>query len=86
MLYGTNESFVLKHMLGFKRRSTIEIAIAILELARYGIQKTKLVYRTNFNHTLMQKYLDFLVRKNLLEVVYTPRPIFIGLRKKATSF
>lgn len=54
----------------------MEIAIVILELARNGIQKTRLVYRTNFNHTLMQKYLDYLMEKNLIEIVNTSRPVY----------
>jgi predicted transcriptional regulator len=54
----------------------MEIAITILELARNGIQKTRLVYRTNFNHTLMQKYLDYLMEKNLIEIVNASRPVY----------
>jgi predicted transcriptional regulator len=63
-------------MLGGRRRNAMEVAANILEEARLGINKTRLVYRTNLNHLLIQRYIDVLIDKNLLEVVPNPHPIY----------
>ncbi len=60
------------NMLNGKRRNAMEITISILEEARNGINKTRLVYRTNLNFLLIQRYMDFLQQKGLLEVIHNP--------------
>lgn len=46
----------------------MEIVVNILEEANSGINKTRLVYRTNLNFLLVQKYIDYLTHKGLLAV------------------
>lgn len=65
-----------KTMLSGKRRNAMEITISILEEAKNGINKTRLVYSTNLNFFLIQRYIEFLTAKNLLEVVNNPQPIY----------
>ncbi len=49
-----------------KRRSEIDILTEILRLARENPRKTTLLYRVNLNHTLLNKYLSYLMEKGLL--------------------
>jgi len=68
-------------MLSGKRRNAMEITVNILEQARNGINKTRLVYRTNLNFLLIQRYIDFLIEKNLIEVVNKPQPVYQTTQK-----
>ena len=54
----------------------MEITINILEQAKNGINKTRLVYRTNLNFLLIQRYIDFLQEKNLIEVTNDPHMVY----------
>lgn len=58
------------------RRSGIELIADILEEARQGMTKTRLVYRTNLNFVVMRKHLDFLLDKGLLERVEEPAQLY----------
>jgi len=49
-------------------RSRIQIAANILEIARDGSRKTRIMYLGNLSFDLLQKYLDLLVNFGLLEV------------------
>lgn len=49
-------------------RSRIQIAADILEIAKTGSRKTKIMYLGNLSFDLLQKYLDILVKLDLLEV------------------
>jgi len=49
-------------------RSRIQIAADILEIARDGSRKTRIMYQGNLSFDLLQKYLDMLVNFGLLEV------------------
>jgi predicted transcriptional regulator len=68
-------------MLSGKRRNAMEIAVSVLEEARNGINKTRLVYRTNLNFLLIQRYVDFLVQKNMIEIINDPTPIYKTTQK-----
>ncbi len=48
-------------------RSRIDIIIDILDVARSGANKTKIVYKTNLNFKLADKYLDLLQERGLVE-------------------
>jgi predicted transcriptional regulator len=50
------------------RRTQIEIIVAILEAALPGATKTTLVYRSNLNFTMVERYISILERKGLLSV------------------
>ena len=48
-----------KNMDGKKmRRSRIDIVVKILDVAKNGVNKTAIVYRSNINFTLAGKYLE----------------------------
>jgi predicted transcriptional regulator len=49
-------------------RSRIKITADILEIAKTGSRKTKIMYLGNLSFDLLQKYLDMLVKFGLLEV------------------
>ncbi len=49
------------------RRSRIDIIIDVLDVAKMGVNKTSIVYRTNLNFTLADKYLDMLQKNGLVE-------------------
>jgi predicted transcriptional regulator len=53
------------------RRTQVDIIIKILAVASKGATKTALVYKSNLNFTLVQKYVDLLQRKGLLDIVQT---------------
>jgi len=49
-------------------RSRIQIAADILEIAKAGSRKTRIMYLGNLSFDLLQKYLKLLVNYELLEV------------------
>lgn len=60
-----------------ERRSSMEIMVNILEEARSGINKTRLVYRTNLNFIVVQKYIDFLSEKGLIQTDQRPNLVYV---------
>lgn len=60
-----------------ERRSSMEIMVNILEEARSGINKTRLVYRTNLNFIVVQKYIDFLTEKGLIQTDQRPNLVYV---------
>jgi predicted transcriptional regulator len=60
-----------------ERRSSMEIMVNILEEARNGINKTRLVYRTNLNFIVVQKYINFLSDKGLIRTDQRPNLVFV---------
>ena len=49
------------------RRSRIDIIIDVLEVAIMGVNKTSVVYRSNLNFKLAEKYLELLQKNGLVE-------------------
>jgi len=49
------------------KRSEAEIIRRILSLAQRETKKTHLMYKTNMSYSLFIEYLEFLLKKNLLE-------------------
>ncbi len=49
------------------RRNQIDIIIEILEVARADANKTNIVYRTNLNFKLAEKYLNLLQKNGLMD-------------------
>lgn len=49
-------------------RNRIQIAASILEIARNGSRKTRIMYLGNLSFDLLQKYLDLLIDYGLIEV------------------
>ncbi|WP_342451822.1 winged helix-turn-helix domain-containing protein [Methanolobus bombayensis] len=50
-----------------RRRSRLDITIAILKIAMDGAKKTQIVYGANLNSTIANKYLSTLEEKQLIE-------------------
>ena len=50
-----------------RKRSDVEISADILKVARNDVKKSHLVYRTNLNFKLVDKYLEILNRNELIE-------------------
>jgi predicted transcriptional regulator len=62
-------------------RSRIQIAADILEIAKDGSRKTKIMYLGNLSFDLLQKYLDMLVNYDLLEVHSGPDKSYVATEK-----
>jgi len=65
------------------RRSGIEIIAEILEEAKQGVTKTRLVYRINLNFLVIRKHLDLLLEKNLLQITDGPTKLYVTTQKGA---
>lgn len=64
-----------------ERRSSMEIMVTILEEARNGINKTRLVYGTNLNFVVVQKYIQFLMDKGLLQTAQGEKLLYSTTEK-----
>ena len=62
-------------------RSRIQITADILEIAKTGSRKTKIMYLGNLSFDLLQKYLDMLVRFGLLEIHGGPEKNYVATDK-----
>ena len=49
------------------RRSRMDIIIDVLEVAVGGVNKTAVVYKTNLNFKLAEKYLELLQKQGFVE-------------------
>lgn len=49
------------------RRSRMDIIIDVLEVAVVGVNKTAVVYKTNLNFKLAEKYLELLQKHGFVE-------------------
>ena len=49
------------------KRGRIDIIIDVLETARVGVNKTRIVYKANLNFKLANKYLALLQKNGLME-------------------
>jgi predicted transcriptional regulator len=58
-------------------RSRIAITADILEIAKLGSRKTRIMYQANLSFDLLQKYLELLVNQELLEVRNGPEKSYI---------
>ena len=61
-----SNSFLVDQM--DRKRSRLETIYTILTLALSGIRKTHIMYRANLSHQQLNKYLDLLLEKELLEI------------------
>ena len=62
-------------------RSRIQIAADILEIAKTGSRKTKIMYLGNLSFDLLRKYLDLLVNYELLEVHGVSEKSYVATEK-----
>ena len=49
------------------KRSRLEIVIEILKVCGEETKKTSIIYRTNLNYQITEKYLDLLLEKRWVE-------------------
>ncbi len=60
------------------RRQKYDIIADILKTAAMGTKKTRLVYLSNLNFTILKDYLDLLLKKELLE--FSDEELFTTLK------
>lgn len=70
-----------KSIITGSRRSGLEIIAELLEEARSGSTKTRLVRKTNLNFLVIRKHLEFLIKKELIEIVNEPFPLYVTTGK-----
>lgn len=59
----------------------MEIAAGILEIAKNGSRKTRIMYLGNLSFDLLQKYLDLLVNLGLLQMRNDKEKIYLATEK-----
>jgi len=59
----------------------MEIAAGILEIAKNGSRKTRIMYLGNLSFDLLQKYLEMLVNLGLLEMRNGKETIYVATEK-----
>jgi len=64
-----------------KNRNRFQIAQDILEVAREGAGKTRIMYRANLSFKLLENYLTALVRSGLLKVKEGERKTYLTSEK-----
>lgn len=62
-------------------RSRIQITANILEIAKTGSRKTRIMYLGNLSFDLLQKYLEMLVHYGLLEVRGSSEKSYLATEK-----
>jgi predicted transcriptional regulator len=62
-------------------RNKMEIAAGILEIAKNGSRKTRIMYLGNLSFDLLQKYLDLLVNLGLLSVRNGEEKVYAATEK-----
>jgi predicted transcriptional regulator len=63
---GFNDGVLLRHRR--KKRTWLQIAADILEIAKEGSRSTRIMHRGNLSFDLLRKYLGFLTESELLKV------------------
>lgn len=51
-----------------RNRTRLQIAADIIEIAKEGSRRTRIMYQGNLSFELLRRYLDFLTRSGLLKV------------------
>lgn len=64
-----------------KNRNKFQITQAILEVAKDGVGKTRIMYRANLSFKLLEDYLAVLVRSGLLRVREGERKMYMTSEK-----
>jgi predicted transcriptional regulator len=59
----------------------MEIAAGILEIAKNGSRKTRIMYLGNLSFDLLQKYLDMLVNLGLLQIRNEKEKVYLATEK-----
>ncbi len=66
------------------RKSKKDISVAILKITKSGANKTRIVYKTNLDFVLADKYLDFLQHNGLVEAKYDST--YYQITEKGTDY
>ena len=62
-------------------RNRMEIAAGILEIAKNGSRKTRIMYLGNLSFDLLQKYVDMLVNLGLLDIRNDHERMYVATEK-----
>jgi len=77
----------ISNVYGQKRRGRIEVIASILDVAREGASKTRLVYKANLNFNILNKYLNFLLKNGLItKIGGNGHPILYKTTEKGREF
>jgi predicted transcriptional regulator len=53
-----------------QKRGRLQTINEILDLSMNGLRKTHIMYKANLSHSQLEKFLNFLIEKGLLEITY----------------
>ena len=70
----------------FVKRGHFEIIREILELSRKPAKKTSILYKCNLSFSQLQKYLDFIISRNLLTNLKNDGKITYMITEKGNKF
>ena len=62
-------------------RNRIQIAANIIEIAKHGSRKTRIMYLGNLSFDLLQKYLDMLLNYGLIEITDGGEKVYVATEK-----
>ncbi|MEM3382616.1 MAG: winged helix-turn-helix domain-containing protein [Nitrososphaerales archaeon] len=63
------------------RRSKYDILFDILELLLKNYKKTHIIYLLNLNHKILEKYLNYMIKKNLIQPLNFERTSFMVTKR-----
>lgn len=62
-------------------RNRIQIAANIIEIAKHGSRKTRIMYLGNLSFDLLEKYLDMLLNYGLIAVADNSEKMYVATEK-----
>ncbi|MCW4006909.1 MAG: winged helix-turn-helix domain-containing protein [Candidatus Bathyarchaeota archaeon] len=68
------------------RRDRLHIVNEILKMTRVGASKTRIMYKANLNFKLVNQYLNFMLKNNLLQENTEDRRILYRASEKGITF
>jgi len=70
----------------FKKRGRLEIICEMLSVCRKPAKKTNILYKCNLSYNQLQKYLEFLISRNLITLVRRKETDFYQIAEKGKEF
>lgn len=69
-----------------KRRDRLAIIAEVLIIAKYGVLRTKIMYKGNLSFAQLKTYIAFLQKSGLLEIVKVKGKTFYNTTRKGLEF
>jgi len=70
----------------FAKRGTLDIICEILLASRKPVRKTRILYKCNLSHDLIQKYLEYLAANGLITQFMNNEVRYFQITKKGKDF